>query len=58
MTIYTKLFTPSRDDVDGSAIRALAILKNFAEQFVDSVAKQSSFDTGANTIGVDEDGKF
>ena len=47
----------TRDDVDGSAIRALAILKNFAEQFVDSVAKQS-FDTGANTIGVDEDGKF
>ena len=44
-------------DVDGSGVRSLAVLKEFGEHLVDSVAKEP-FDTGPKTIGVDEDCKL
>ena len=45
------------EDVDGSGVRSLAVLKKFGEHLVDSVAKEP-FDTGPKTIGVDEDCKL
>ena len=47
----------SCEDVDGSGVRSLAVLKKLGEHLVDSVAKEP-FDTGPKTIGVNKDCKF